>query len=192
MGVEVSDRVSSAAAPPAGRHFGLLAEFEDVGSLMHAAEKVRDAGYKRWDCHSPFPIHGLDRAMGLRDTRLPWVVLLGGFVGAGAGVGLQWWTNAVNYPFLISGKPFFSLPANIPVVFELTVLISSVAAFLCMFLFNGLPRFYHPTFNSERFRRVTDDRFFIVVESRDPRFEAERTERLLRELGSRHVEWLEE
>lgn len=175
-----------------GRPWGLLAEFETPGELLHAAEAVREKGYTRWDCYSPFPVHGLDRAMGLRDTRLPWVVLVGGVAGCGTAILMQWWMNAVDYPLLISGKPLFSLPANIPVAFELTVLFSAVTAFLAMFLFNGLPRLFHPTFRSERFRKVTDDRFFITIEAVDPRFDAERTSELLRAAGGKHLEWLED
>jgi len=182
-------QTTKAAAP---RRFGLLAEFDTPGRLMHAAEAVRDAGFKKWDCYSPFPIHGLDSAMGLRDTRLPWVVLGGAIAGCASAVLLQWWTNAVDYPFLISGKPLFSLPANIPIVFELTVLIASLSAVASLFLFSGLPRFYHPVFRSQRFRRATTDRFFITIEVDDPRFDAQQTEALLRRLGSSHVEWLED
>ncbi len=171
--------------------FGLLAEFDTPGQLMHAAEVVREGGYTRWDCYSPFPVHGLDRAMGLRDTRLPWIVLLGGLTGAGVAILMQWWMNAVDYPLIISGKPLFSLPANIPIAFELTVLFSALTAFISMFVFNGLPRLFHPTCRSERFRRVTDNKFFIAIEAADPRFDIERTEALLRSVGSKHIEWLE-
>ncbi len=172
--------------------YGLLAEFETPAELLHAAEAVREHGYTKWDCYSPFPVHGLDGAMGLRDTRLPWVVLLGGLTGCGTAILMQWWMNAVDYPLIISGKPLFSLPANIPVAFELTVLFSALAAFVSMFVFNGLPQFFHPTFRSERFRQVTNDRFFISIEAADPRFDVEKTEALLRSVGGKHVEWLED
>jgi len=172
--------------------FGLLAEFETPGELMEAANSVREAGYKRWDCHSPFPVHGLERAMGLRDTRLPWVVLGAGASGTGLAVLMQWWMNAFDYPLIISGKPLFSLPAQIPIVFEVTVLLASVSAFVGLFVFNGLPQFYHPTFRSRAFKRVTADRFFIAVEARDPGFDIEKTEAFLRSLGSRNVERLED
>jgi len=177
--------------PDKSELYGLLAEFETPGDLMRAAALVRDRGYQRWDCYSPFPVHGLDRAMGLRDTRLPWVVLGGGVVGCAVAIVLQWWTNAWDYPLIISDKPLWSLPANIPVAFELTVLFSALTAFLAMFIFNGLPRFFHPVFRSEHFRRVTNNRFFIAIESADPRFDIEKTEALLREAGAKHVEWLE-
>jgi hypothetical protein len=172
--------------------YGLLAEFESAEQLLRAAERVRDAGYRRWDCYSPYPVHGLDRAMGLRDTRLPWVVLVAAVSGAATAILLQWWTNAVDYPLLISGKPLFSLPANIPIAFELTVLFSALAAFVSLFLFNRLPQFYHPTFRSRRFKRVTTDRFFLTIEAADPSFDERRTVELLREAGSVHLETLEE
>jgi len=172
--------------------WGVLAEFDTPAALARAAREVRDLGYTRWDCYSPFPVHGLDRAMGLADTRLPWVVLGAGITGAAAAIGMQGWMNAVDYPLIISGKPMFSLPASIPIAFEMTVLFSAIAAFLAMFAFNRLPQLYHPTFQSERFRRVTNDRFFLAVEAADPRFDAQGTETLLRRLGSAHVEWLED
>jgi hypothetical protein len=172
--------------------YGLLAEFETPGQLLEAARAVRDEGYTRWDCHSPFPVHGMDRAMGLRDTRLPWVVLGAGMTGTAVAILMQWWMNAKDYPLVISGKPLFSLPANIPVAFELTVLFAAVTTFAAMFVFNNLPKFYHPAFRSRRFRQVTTDKFFITIEAADPRFDAERTEKLLRSLGSAHVERLEE
>jgi len=172
--------------------FGLLAEFETPSALMRAAEAVRDQGYKQWDCYTPFPVHGLDRAMGMRDTRLPWVVLAAGLTGSGAALLMQWWMNAVDYAYLISGKPFFSLPANVPIIFEVTVLFSAITAVSAMFAFNKLPQFYHPAFRSRRFKRVTNDRFFIGIEAADPRFDREKTEAFLKDLGSSHIEWLED
>lgn len=176
---------------PRGLH-GMLAEFETPGQLLRAAESVRDAGYRRWDCFSPFPVHGLDRAMGLPDTRLPWIVLGGGLAGGTIAILMQWWTNAVDYPILISGKPMWSLPANIPVTFELTVLLAALTAFGALFAFNKLPQFYHPIFRSTRFKRVTTDRFFIVIEADDPAFDQTKTAELLRQVGSTHVEPVQE
>lgn len=173
------------------KDWGLLAEYETPQELMRAAEKVRDAGFRKWDCHSPFPVHGLDDAMGLKGPLLPWVVMGAGMTGMLAAVGLQWWTNAVDYPIIVSGKPLWSIPANIPIVFEVTVLLSSLTAFASLFVFNNLPLFYHPTFKNERFKRATTDRFFIVVESADPQFDAGRTRALLESTGAAHVEPLE-
>ena len=179
---------------PAGnrRLWGLLAEFATPDDLRRAAAQVREAGYTRWDAHTPFPVHGLDDAMGVRPTRLPWFVLGAGMTGCAGGILMQWWMNAVDYPLIISGKPFFSLPAQIPVAFELTILLASLAAFVGMLGINALPRFYHPLFKSPAFRRATDDAFFISIEAADPRFDVEETDRLLRCLGSARVDWIED
>lgn len=181
------------SAPAGGRRlWGILAEFPSPDRLVRAAETVREAGYSRWDAHTPFPVHGLDEAMGLRATRLPWLVLAGGIAGCGGGILMQWWMNAVDYPIIVSGKPFFSLPANIPVAFELTILIASLTAFGGMLRANGLPRFHHPTFGNARFRRVTTDAFFLSIEAADARFDVEATERLLRRAGATRVDWIED
>ncbi len=175
-----------------GELFGVLAQFDDPSALMQAARGVRDAGYTRWDCYTPFPVHGLDQAMGMRDTRVPWVVLGAGATGLAAAILMQWWMNAVDYQFVLSGKPLFSLPAQIPIAFELTVLFASLSAFFGMFAFNKLPQFYHPVFRSARFKRATTDRYFIGIESADPKFDPQKTELLLEKLGSSAVEWLED
>jgi len=171
----------------AGSSWGLLAEYETPDALVRAAEAVRDAGYTRWDAHTPFPVHGLDDAMGIRPTRLPWLVLGAALTGTTGGLLMQWWMNAVNYPIIISGKPFNSIPADIPVTFELTVLLASLTAFIGMLVANGLPRFHHPLLASDVFRRVTTDGFFLAVEAGDPRFEAEATKRLLEGKGATRV-----
>ncbi len=171
-----------------GAVWGLLAEFTDAGDLIEAARKVRDAGYTRWDSFAPFAVHGLDTAMAIRKTALPGLVLLGGMLGCLAGILLQWWTNAVDYPFLISGKPLFGWPAAVPIAFELTILFAAFAALFGMLGLNGLPQLYHPLFTSERFRRVTTDRFFIAIEAGDPRFDPGETRRFLEGLGAVAVE----
>jgi hypothetical protein len=170
--------------------YGLLAEFRNPGALYEAAGAVRKAGYRRFDVHSPFPIHGMDRAMGLGNSRVGWFTLLGGASGLALGVWLQWWTGSVDYPLNISGKPFFAVEPSIPIIFELTILFSAIAAVTAMFAMNGLPRPYNPLFYSDRFARATDDGFFLHVAASDPRFSLEGTERLLRELGATHVEIL--
>lgn len=185
--------------PP--RLYGLMAEFTDPGQLLHAAERVRDAGYRWWDCCTPFPVHGLDRAMGVRPTILPVLVFFCGMTGTLLALALQTFTNSTDidfsqiflhgYPFQISGKPLFSGPAFIPVTFELTVLLSALGTVLCLLVLNNLPRLYHPCFKSPRFARVTDDRFFLVIEARDPKFTRTRTEELLKSLGPVSVEALE-
>ena len=180
--------------------FGLLAEFETPGAILSAAKKVNEAGYKWWDCCVPFPVHGLDKAMGVRPTILPWIVLGAGITGAILGALLQWYTNAATielwsgpitvtgYAFLVSGKPFASLPTWIPVMFELTILLAAISCVVFMFVLNKLPQFYHPCFNVKRFARVTDDRFFIVIEARDPNFYQEKTAEMLTSLGATAVE----
>ncbi|MCA9007967.1 MAG: DUF3341 domain-containing protein, partial [Planctomycetaceae bacterium] len=140
---------------------GLLAEFDDPHALIEASKKVRDAGYSKWDTHTPFPVHGIDEAMGIKWTILPWIVACCGLTGGTIAVGMQYWMNAVDYPFLISGKPLFSIPACIPITFELSVLLSAFGAFLGMLGLNQLPKLYNPMFKSQAFRRVTNDRFFI-------------------------------
>lgn len=181
----------------------VLAEFETVDDVMHAARTIRDAGYTKWDVHSPFPIHGIDAAMGVKMTILPWLVLLGGLTGLTFGFVLTWWSNASHVPtpfmsnlqgyqFLISGKPIWSLPANIPVMFETTVLFSALTAVFGMLILNKLPMHYNPLFKCDRFRRATDDRFFVVVDSRDPKFDAAGTAQLLESLNPVSLEKVED
>lgn len=168
---------------------GVVAEFATVDELVNAARKCRDAGFSRWDCHSPFPIHGMDEAMAIKPTILPWIVLTAGVSGGPiGGLVMQWWMNAVNYPFIISGKPFWSLPANIPVIFECTVLCSAFTAVFGMFMLNGLPALYNPLFKLERFRRATDDRFFVVIDASDPKFDEVGTPQFLQSLHPVAVE----
>jgi hypothetical protein len=167
---------------------GMLAEFETPADLLHAAEEVRKAGYQSWDAHTPFPIHGLDQAMGIKDTLLGWIVFGGGCFGCSVAVLMQWWMNAIDYPFIISGKPFWSLPANIPIIFELTILFSALSAFFGMLFLNRLPRHHHWTFFVERFERVTSDRFFISIEAIDPSFDIEDSCALLESAGSINTE----
>lgn len=162
---------------------GFLAEFDAVETILAAAEKVRDAGYRRWDVHTPFPIHGMDDAMGIRPTILPWLVAIGGFAGLCGGLAMQIYMNAINYPYFVSGKPLVSLPAFVPVVFECTIAGAAFTAVFGMLVLNKLPMLYNPLFKSERFRRVTNDRFFIAIDATDPKFDEAETERLLQSLN---------
>jgi hypothetical protein len=184
------------------RLYGLLAEFETPAAIYAAAHRVREAGYRWWDCHTPFPVHGLDRAMGIRPTILPFLVLGAGLTGLTIGFVLQWFTNASSfdiwalvwvrgYEFLVSGKPILSGQVYPIVMFELTILLSAVGCVILMFALNKLPMLYHPCFKSERFLRASDDRFFIVIEARDPKFYRNRTEEFLESLGATAVEELE-
>lgn len=175
-----------------GPVYGMLAEFPDPGALLHAAKAVRKAGYKHFDTHSPFPIHGMDRAMGLGNSKVGFITLGGGLTGLALATWLQWWTGAVDYPLNISGKPFFAIEPSVPIMFELTVLFSAFGAVIGMFALNGLPRPYNPLFYSRNFRRATDDGFFLHVAATDARFEREATARLLRELGGMNIEVVED
>lgn len=167
---------------------GIVAYFADTDGLMAAARKVRDAGYKRWDSYTPFPVHGIDDAMGIKPTILPWIVLVMGLTGLSLGILLQWYTNAFDYVFLISGKPDWSLPANIPVAFEMVIAFSAFTTFLGMLALNKLPHLSNPLHKLEGFRRITDDRFAIVVEAADKNFDAGRVRSLLGSVSAELVE----
>jgi hypothetical protein len=176
---------------PQGPYYGILAEFGTPADLYHACERVRDAGFTRWDAHSPFPVHGLEGAMGLRRSPLPWIVLGMGLLGATLGFVLQWWVHTSAYPLVISGKPFFTWPAFIPITFEVGVLFAALGAVFGMLGLNRLPMHHHPLFQSKVFERASDDAFFISIESWDPRFDPAATRTLLEGLGARSVELLE-
>jgi Protein of unknown function (DUF3341) len=176
---------------PKGPYYGILAEFATPAELYHVCERVRDAGFTRWDAHSPFPVHGLSNAMGLRRSTLPWIVLVMALTGAALGFILQWWVHTSAYPLVISGKPFFTWPAFIPVTFEVSVLFGALGAVFGMLGLNRLPMHHHPLFKSKVFGRASDDAFFISIESWDPRFDPSGTATLLKSLGARSVELLE-
>jgi mono/diheme cytochrome c family protein len=197
LDVDVAEHQDVAFEP---RLVGVVAEFGEPEKLLESAAAVRDAGFTRWDTYTPFPVHGIDVAMGIRRTVLPWLVLIGGLTGTTVAIGLQYYTNAsreieyaVGWPFSgyqypISGKPYWSLPANIPIAFELTVLLASFAGFLGMIALNRLVRWYNPMFKIERFRHVTDDRFFLAIDAGDPKFNAQELPGLLRGLGATAVD----
>ena len=173
------------------KYFGVLAEFDSAKDIFHACEKVRDQGFQKWDAHTPFPVHGLDKAMGLGPSRLPWIVLAMALIGGSGGFALQAWINVEAYPMVISGKPFLSWQAFVPVTFELTVLLGAFGAIFGMWFLNRLPQWYHSTFKSARFLKFSDDKFFITIESIDPQFDPSKTQSFLKELGAKHVELLE-
>lgn len=168
--------------------WGVLAEFGGVDGLLHAAGEVRKAGFTRWDCYTPFPVHGLDDVMGVKPTRLPWIVLLMGALGVGAAQLMQHWMNGVDYPFNISAKPLISWPSSIPVTFEMMVLFAAFTAFFAMWIMNDLPRWFHPLHYKPGFARATNDRFFLAIEACDPQFDAARTAQFLRGLRPISVE----
>lgn len=167
---------------------GLLAEFPNPGMLLTAARSVRENGYTRFDTYSPFPVHGMDKAMGLKQSKLGYLVLIGGLSGAALGYWMQWWMGEVAYPLNIAGKPFFAFWSSVPIMFELTVLLSALATVAGILVFNRLPRPYNPLFNSERFAAASDDGFFLQIETSDKQFDREVTAEMLKQLGAIFIE----
>lgn len=159
--------------------YGLMAEFTDPKELVEATQAAYDAGYRKMDAYTPFPVHGISEALGLPRTRLPMLILLGGIVGGFSGYGLQYYTSVLNYPYNVGGRPFHSWPAFVPITFEVTVLFSALAAVLGMLLLNGLPQPYHPVFNVPRFELASRSHFFLCIESVDPKFDRAETRRFL-------------
>lgn len=171
---------------------GMIAEFAGPKALLDAAGRIRDAGYKKYDSHSPFPIHGMDEAMGLSPSPLGWFVGVAAFSGLGLALLLQWWTGAVAYKLVISGKPLFSYQAYAPVTFGVAVLFGALTAFFGALALMQLPRPHHPVFYSDRFEGFSDDKFFISIEATDAQFDVNRTAEFLESVGGSHVELLKE
>src|SRR5258705_10648309 len=149
---------------------GLLAEFGTTADTLHAAAMVRDAGYERWDVFTPFPVHGMDEAMGLGNSKVGWFTFFAGLSGYTLGMLMIWFMNAADYPIIVGGKPLFSPIYSFPVSYECTILLGAFGSLFGMLFLNRLPRLYHPLFKSERFTKATHDRFFIVIEASDPKF----------------------
>jgi len=175
----------------ASQPHGLIATFKTTPELYHAAEKVRDAGYRFWDCITPFPIHGLDKAMGLKRSIVPRFSLTGGIIGFCTGMSMIWFMNAFDYPLVVGGKPYFSPMFAFPVSYELTILFTAFATIGGMFFLNRLPMHYHPVLKYDNIHRGMDDLFFIVIETRDPKFDAARTRALLEKAGGTEIQELE-
>lgn len=176
----------------ASKPYGILAEFDKPADVMHAAEMVRDAGYKVWDVHTPYPIHGMDEAMGLKNSKVGWFSFLGGVTGYTSGMLLIWWTNAVDYKVMIGGKPMFSPFGAFPPSYELTILFGAFGALFGMLFLNRLPRLNHPLLKHDRFKLVTHDKYFIVIETADPKYSPKETRELLEKAGSKRIELVEE
>lgn len=174
------------------KNWGLIAEFANPARLLEATQKVHAAGYRKFEAYSPFPIHGMDDAMGLGGSKVPWFTLLGGLCGLTIGLTLQWWAGSVAYPLVIGGKPLFAWEFAVPVTFELSVLLASFGTVFGMFGLNKLPRPFHPLDRHARFRKVTDDRFFLAIEVADPKFDMDQSRALLESLGGTHVTVIEE
>jgi len=171
--------------------YGAVGEFSEADDLVEAGRKIREMGYTKLDAMSPFPVHGIDQAIGVPESRLGWMVIWWSALGAATALLLIWWVGAINYPLVIGGKPLFDFSYSIPVTFELTVLFTSFAAFFGMWAFNGLPRLYHPSFKHPSSHRVSDDRFLLVIEADDPKFDAQRSVQHLAAVGAVNVEVVE-
>lgn len=180
--------------PAAAREiYGLLAVFTTPADAMQAAEKVRDAGYKRWDVHTPFPVHGMDDAMGLKNSQVGWFTFFGGLAGYTLGMTMIWWMNAVDYKIVVGGKPMFSPFFSFPVAYECTILLAAFGSLIGMCLLNRLPRLHHPLLKNRTFcQGATHDKFIVVIETSDPRYSEVETRELLESVGGRQIQLVEE
>ena len=167
--------------------YGLLAEFDTPTELVVAARRTYEAGYRKMDAYSPFPIEELAEAIGMHSDRVPLVVLVGGILGGLGGYMMQYWIHVISYPLNVGGRPFHSWPAFIPVTFEMTILFAGLAGALGMLALNGLPMPFHPLFNSSRFAFATRDRFFLCIEAADPKFDLIGVRQFLETLNPRSV-----
>ena len=167
--------------------YGLMAEFEDATALVTGAMRAREEGYTCLDAYSPYPLEELHHVLHTQATKLPLLVLIGGLIGCVGGFALQYWVSAIAYPLNVGGKPYFSWPAFIPVTFECTILAAALTTVLGMLALNGLPQPYHPVFNVPRFALASRNRFFLCIESADPKFHLEGTRRFLETLNPREV-----
>ena len=172
--------------------YGMLAEYATPADLMHAAEKVRDQGFRRWDVFSPFPIHGMNQAMGLKNSKVGWFGFLGGVTGYTTGMIMIWWMNAHDYPLIVGGKPMFSPYYAFPPSYELTILFTAFGSIFGMLVLNRLPKLYNPLFKSPRFKRATHDGYFLVIETTDPQYSETETRKLLEATGGKHIEIVED
>lgn len=170
-----------------GNHHGLIATFDTAAELYQAATKLRDQGFKKWDTYAPFPIHGMEAAMGLKRSKVPVFTLLGGITGFLSGVLLVWYMNSYDYPLIVGGKPFFSPVFPFPIFYELTILCAAFGALIGMFMLNRLPCYYHAIFEHACFERASDDLFFIFIDSLDPLFHSQETQQLLETIGGHTI-----
>jgi len=169
------------------RLHGLMAEYDNSDDLLAAARAAREAGYVRVDAYSPMPIHGLAEAVGFHKNKLPLLVLIGGVLGCGLAFFMLWYVETNVFPINVGGRPHNSWPSFIPITFEVTILFAAITAVLGMLALNGLPTPYHPVFNVPRFALASRDRFFLCIESRDPKFDPETTRQFLSETHCREV-----
>lgn len=172
--------------------WGIVAEFDSAAAIYSACKKATEKGYTRLDAHTPFPVHGLDKALRQGPSHLGWIVVCFGFLGIVTAQVMMWWTNAYDYRIWTSGKLPYAWETTIPITFELMVLLSGISAVFGMFAINRLPRLHHPIFRHSTFHRASDDRFFLSIEATDPKFDTKETASFLQSLGGQHVEVVEE
>ena len=171
--------------------YGVIGEFDDPDQLVHAGRKIREMGYQKLDAMSPFPVHGIDEAIGIPYSKLGWIVICFGLSGTATAELLIWYCGVISYPLVIGGKPLFDFTFTIPIAFELTILFSAFASLIGMLAMNGLPRLYHPALNYKNSHRATDDRFLLVIEADDPKFDPQKSAEHLRSVGAAEVEVVE-
>jgi hypothetical protein len=171
--------------------YGVIAEFEHAEDVVKAARQTYEAGYRRMDAYSPFPVEGLSEALGFRDHHVPWIMFIGGVVGCVGGFGFLTWALGWDYPLNIGGRPRISWPMYIPITFEITVLLSALSGIVGMFWLNGLPKPYHPVFDAPDFELASSSRFFLCIESEDPHFDRVKTRQFMETLGAAQVSEVE-
>lgn len=174
------------------QNYGMIAEFDTPADIMHAAAKIRDAGFRRWDVFTPYAIHGMDKAMGVKNSIVGWFSFVGGVTGYTSCMLMIWWMNAVDYAIPIGGKPMFSPFGAFPPSYELTILFAAFGAIFGMFFLNRLPRLHHPLLKNRRFEKASHDKFYLVIECDDPKYAETETRELLNAQGSAHIEMVEE
>jgi hypothetical protein len=167
--------------------YGIMAEFDTATELVDAARQVRDAGYTKTDAFSPFPLHEIDEALGIKRSVLPQLIFCGGITGLLTGIGLEYYVHVVDFPIIVGGRPHISQPPFIPPAYELTILFAAFTAVFGMLFLNGLPRPYHPVFNVPRFGLATREKFFLIIESDDPKYEEAETRAFMETLGGQEV-----
>ena len=173
------------------KSFAIMAEYETPAEIMDAAKKVHAAGYEKWDVHSPFPIHGMDDAMGLDNAKVGYFTVYGGLIGFTTGMTMQYFMNKFDYAIVVGGKPLFSGFFAFPVSYELTILLGAFGSLIGMFVLNRLPRHHHPLLANERFADVTDDKFYVVIECEDDDYDEQTTRSLLQGTNAVHIEMVE-
>ncbi len=172
--------------------YGMVAEFDDPDVVLSAAQRTYKEGYRQFEAYTPFPIHGLDEAVGFKKNMVAPVVLIGGLAGASTGFLMQYIATCLHYPYLIGGRPLMSWPMYIPITFELGILFAAFSAFIGMFAMNGLPMPYHPIFNAPRFELATRDAFFLCIEVTDDKYDEGETRTFLEGLGAKQVSVVEQ